>query len=165
MSFKSKLNNFIINSKSQREDMQELIHMALDYLAENDNPLYLTMLLNRSVSVKSLPTVTIKDYIKANAPVKYAKDKAGNYAFKHDKNSTSALNTRPTETWYDWKKAKHNNVKEVDHKKLAIKHLKAINDGKHSAKYLMETLVESGFTTSQLLNMIDSVSLQEVKAA
>jgi len=165
MSFKSKLNNFITNATSQREELQELIHMALDHLAEKNDPVYLTMLLTRSVAVKSLPTVTIKDYIKANAPVKYTKNKAGDFVFIQDKTSKSSLTVRPTETWYDWKKAKHNNVKEVDHKKLAIKHLKAINDGKHSAKYLMETLVESGFTTSQLLNMIDSVSLQEVKAA
>jgi hypothetical protein len=165
MSFKSKLNNFIINASSQREELQELIHMALDHLQEKDDTVYLTMLLNRSVKVKSLPTVTIKDYIKAHAPVKYTKNKTGEYTFKQDKNSKSILNVRPSETWYDWKKAKHNNVKDVDHTKLAIKHLKAVNNGTHSMQYLASVLIESGFTTDQLLKMVDSVSLAEVKAA
>lgn len=164
MSFKSKLNNFIINATSQREELQELIHMALDHLAEKNDPVYLTMLLNRSVKVKSLPSVTIKDYIKAHAPVKYAKNTSGDYIFIQDKKSESVLTVRPTETWYDWKKAKHNNVHETDHKKLAVKHLKAINNGTHSLSYMMEVLVEGGFTTEQLMNMIDSIDNLQLAA-
>lgn len=164
MSFKTKLNSFITNATSQREELQELIHLALDHLKEKDDTGYLTMLLNRSVAVKSLPTVTIKDYIKANAPVKYTKDKAGNHVFSQDKKSESVLTVRPTETWYDWKKAKHNDVKETDHKKLAVKHLKAINNGTHSLSYMMEVLVEGGFTTKQLMSMVDSLDSLKLAA-
>ena len=164
MSFKSKLNNFIINATSQREELQELIHMALDHLADKNDPVYLTMLLTRSVKVKSLPTVTIKDYIKENAPVKYAKNKAGDYVFIQDKTSESVLTVRPTETWYDWKKAKHNNVKEVDYcKRLTNDVKKAIEKGTNQQD-MFNALVAGGLSTKQLLGMINNMDSLQLAA-
>lgn len=162
MNFKQKLSNFIINAKSQREDLQELIVMALEHFEKTADCVYLTMLMDRTVAVKSIPTVTIKDYIKEHAPVRYVANKEKKHVFTVDKDSKVELNASPTVTWYDWKKAKHNNVKEVDHAKLAIKHLKHVNDGTHSLKYMANVLIEAGFTTDQLLNMVDSLSLKQV---
>ncbi len=163
MSFKSKLNNFITNATSQREELQELIHMALDHLAEKNDPVYLTMLLTRSVKVKSLPTVTIKDYIKANAPVKYTKNKAGDHVFIQDKNSESVLTVRPTETWYDWKKAKHNNVKETDYSKRLTTDVKKLIKKGHK-KDIMSALLAGGLSTKDLLSMIDSLDSLKLAA-
>ncbi len=163
MSFKTKLNSFITNATSQREELQELIHMALDHLKEKDDTGYLTMLLNRSVAVKSLPTVTIKDYIKANAPVKYAKDKAGNHVFSQDKKSEAVLTVRPTETWYDWKKAKHNNVKETDYSKRLTTDVKKLIKKGHK-KDIMSALLAGGLSTKDLLSMIDSLDSLKLAA-
>ena len=164
MSFKSKLNNFIINATSQREELQELIHMALDHLADKNDPVYLTMLLTRSVKVKSLPTVTIKDYIKANAPVKYAKNKAGDHVFIQDKTSESVLTVRPSKPWYDWDKAKHNNVRETDYsKRLTTDAKKLIENGKKNE--IVSSLLAAGLTTNDILNMLDSLDNLGLKAA
>ena len=164
MSFKSKLNNFMNGELSRRDELQELIHMALDHLADKNDPVYLTMLLTRSVSVKSLPTVTIKDYIKANAPVKYAKNKAGDHVFIQDKTSESILTVRPTETWYDWKKAKHNNVRETDYsKRLTTDAKKLIETGKKNE--IVSSLLAAGLTTNDILNMLDSLNNLGLKAA
>lgn len=164
MSFKSKLNNFIINATSQREELQELLHMALDHLADNNDCTYLTMLLNRSVKVRSLPTVTIKDYIKSNAPVKYAKNKAGEHIFMLDKTSSSVLTVRPLETWYDWKKAKHNNVKETDYCKRLTTDVKKLIEKGHKND-IMSALLAGGLSTNDLMNMIDSLDSLQLKAA
>jgi hypothetical protein len=163
--FKNKLKGVITSAKNQRDNIQELIVAGIEQYEDSGRTTFLSDLLAQTVAVKSLPTVTIKDFIKEHTDLAYRKNKAGEYMFvRADKEAEKVVKLVEVK-WYDWKKAKHNNVKEVDHKKLAIKHLKAINDGKHSAKYLMETLVESGFTTSQLLKMIDSVSLQAVDKA
>ena len=164
MSFKSKLNNFMNGELSRRDELQELIHMALDHLADKNDPVYLTMLLTRSVAVKSLPTVTIKDYIKANAPVKYAKNKAGDHVFMQDKTSESVLTVRPAETWYDWKKAKHNQVRETDYsKRLTTDAKKLIENGKKNE--IVSSLLAAGLTTNDILNMLDSLDNLGLKAA
>ena len=164
MSFKSKLNNFMNGELSRREELQELIHMALDHLAEKDDPVYLTMLLTRSVKVKSLPSVTIKDYIKANAPVKYDKNTAGDYIFIQDKESESVLTVRPTETWYDWKKGKHNSVRTTDYgKRFTTNAKKLIENGKKND--IVSLLLAAGLTTNDILNMLDSLDNLGLKAA
>jgi len=163
MSFKTKLNSFITNATKQRDVLQELIHMALDHLEEKDSTIYLTMLLTRSVDVKSLPSVTIKDYIKEHAPVKYAKDSDGNHVFKQDKASEVVLTTRPTETWYDWKKAKHNNVKETDYgKRLTTDVKRLIEKGDKSS--IISSLIAGGLSTKDLLSMIDSLDNLQLAA-
>lgn len=160
--FKSTLNNELINAKSMRDTFQTLIVSGLEqYLVDGDT-YQLTLLISRSVKVKSLPTVTMKDFIKEHTDLKYSKNKAGEYQFIRADKSKEKVCNMPTVTWYDWKKAKHNNVKEVDHAKLAIKHLKHVNDGTHSLKYMANVLIEAGFTTDQLLNMVDSLSLKQV---
>lgn len=160
--FKSTLNNELINAKSMRDTFQTLIESGLDqYLVDGDT-YQLTLLINSSVRVKSLPTVTMKDYIKEHTDLKYAKNKAGEYQFIRADKAKEKVCTMPTETWYDWKKAKHNDVKETDHRGLAIKHVKKLMETPHSFKYKAELLIDMGFSTNDLMNMIDSLQLKEV---
>ena len=163
--FKNKLQGVITSAKNQRDNIQQLIVAGIEQYAESGRTTYLSDLLGQTVAVKSLPTVTIKDFIKEHTDLKYTKNRAGEYQFIRANKDNDKLAAIPTINWYDWKKAKHNNVREVDHAKLAIKHLKAVNDGTHSMQYLANVLIESGFTTDQLLKMVDSVSLTAVKQA
>ena len=163
--FKNKLKGVITSAKNQRDNIQELIVAGIDQYAESGRTTYLSDLLAQTVAVKSLPTVTIKDFIKEHTDLKYAKNKSGEHQFIRANKDADKQADIPTINWYDWKKAKHNNVKEVDHAKLAIKHLKHVNNGTHSFQYMANVLIEAGFTTDQLLKMVDSVSLTEVKAA
>ena len=163
--FKSKLSGVIKSASNMRDNIQELIVSGITQYDVDGDTYQLSLMLEQTVAVKSLPTVTIKDFIKEHTDLKYSKNKAGEYQFvRADKSAVKVANI-PDINWYDWKKAKHNNVKEVDHKALAIKHLKAVNNGTHSMQYLANVLIESGFTTDQLLKMVDSVSLSSVKQA
>ena len=74
---------------------------------------------------------------------------------KDDKSET--VSSLPTENWYEWNKAKHNDVKEVDYDKrfktsckTTIKHI--------SKETMFNGLLESGFTVSELLALIDANS-------
>lgn len=159
--FTKKLNSFLKSAKNQRDQMQWLIEAGVWQYADSGRTTYLSDLLNESVKVKSLPTVTIKDFIKEHTDLKIKTDsKTELMTFIRADKEQPKVATIPSYTWYDWKKAKHNDVKEVDHSKLAIKHLKALNDGTHSFQYLANVLIESGFSTDQLLKMVDSVSLK-----
>lgn len=159
--FNSRLSNFIKSSKTQRDNLDWLIHAGIVQYAYHGRTNYLSNLLNESVAVKSLPTVTIKDFIKEHTDLKVKTDsKTGLMTFVRANKEDSKKAIIPSFKWYEWKKAKHNDVKEVDHAKLAIKHLKAINDGTHSFQYMASVLVESGFTTDQLLKMVDALSLK-----
>lgn len=158
--FKNKLSNFIRSAKNQRESLQWLIEAGIWQYADSGRTSYLSDLLNESVKVKSLPTVTIKDFIKEYTDLKIKTDnKTGLMTFVRANKDAQKKAVIPNFPWYEWKKAKHNDVKEVDHKKLAIKHLSAINDGTHSAKYLANVFIESGFTTSQLENILLSLQI------
>lgn len=159
--FKTRLSSFIKSSKTQRDNLDWLIHAGIVQYAYCGRTTYLSNLLNESVAVKSLPTVTIKDFIKEHTDLKVKTDsKTGEMTFVRASKDEAKVATIPNFKWYEWKKAKHNDVKEVDHAKLAIKHLKHINNGTHSLKYMASVLIESGFTTDQLLKMVDSVSLK-----
>lgn len=160
--FKNKLKGVITSAKNQRDNIQELIVAGIEQYEDSGRTTFLSDLLAQTVAVKSLPTVTIKDFIKEHTDLAYRKNKAGEYMFvRADKEAEKVVKLVEVK-WYDWKKAKHNNVKEVDHAKLAIKHLKHVNDGTHSLKYMANVLIEAGFTTDQLLNMVDSLSLKQV---
>lgn len=160
--FKNKLKGVITSAKNQRDNIQELIVAGIEQYEDSGRTTFLSDLLSQTVAVKSLPTVTIKDFIKEHTDLAYRKNKAGEYMFvRADKEAEKVVKLVEVK-WYDWKKAKHNNVKEVDHTKLAIKHLKHINNGTHSLQYMSSVLIEAGFTTDQLLKMVDSLSLKQV---
>lgn len=158
--FKNKLKGVITSAKNQRDNIQELIVAGIEQYEDSGRTTFLSDLLAQTVAVKSLPTVTIKDFIKEHTDLAYRKNKAGEYMFvRADKEAEKVVKLVEVK-WYDWKKAKHNNVKDVDHAKLAIKHLKHVNNGTHSLQYMTNVLIESGFTTDQLLKMVDSLQLK-----
>jgi len=104
--FKSKLAGLIKSAKSQRDNINAFILFGLKHYEEHGDSTYLTQVLNACVNVKSLPTITIKDFIKEHANLLWTKNKAGAFCFK--KQGTEVKVTMPTVTWYNWKGGKHN---------------------------------------------------------
>ena len=165
--FNRKLSGGVRSAKSQRDNIQALILSGLAQYKEHGNAGQLSSLLAAYVGVKSVPTVTIKDYIKEHANVKYAKNKDGDHVFSKDGGKgVERVVTEPLETWYDWKKAKHNNVKEVNYlKRLTTDVSKLIAKGTNKAE-MVQAILDGGMSTSELLSLIDSLSVHEtVKAA
>jgi hypothetical protein len=162
--YNTKLNAFIKSSTTQRDNCQVLIVEGIQQYIDNGRTTRLSTFLSKSVAVKSIPTVTIKDFIKEHTNLKYAKNKAGEYMFIKDGKSTNA-NTLPTINWYDWKKAKHNKVKEVDYcKRLTTDVKKALEKGT-SKQDMLNAVLAGGLTTKDILNLIDSIDNLQLKAA
>jgi hypothetical protein len=152
-----KLNAFIKSSTTQRDNCQVLIVEGIQQYIDSGRTTRLSTFLSKSVAVKSIPTVTIKDFIKSYTNLKYSKNKVGEMMFlKDDKNDT--VSTLPTEMWYDWKKAKHNDVKEVDYAKRLTNDVKKALEKGTNPQDLLAALLDGGLTTKQLLNMIDTNS-------
>lgn len=105
--FSSKLAGVIRSAKTQRDAIQALIESGLaQYCLEGSdgkpcgNTGQLTQVIQACVGVKSLPTNTIKNYIKEHANVMFTKNKKGEYVFK--KLGKEVQVTEPKETWYNW---------------------------------------------------------------
>ena len=155
--YNAKLSAFIKSSTTQRDNCQVLIVEGIQQYLDSGRTTRLSTFLNKSVAVKSIPTVTIKDFIKSYTNLKYSKNKAGEMMFlKDDKNET--ISSLPTEMWYDWKKAKHNDVKEIDYKKRFTNSAKQAIKHDVTGQVMLEALLDAGLTTKQLLNMIDTNS-------
>ena len=152
-----KLSAFIKSSTTQRDNCQVLIVEGIQQYMDSGRTTRLSTFLNKSVAVKSIPTVTIKDFIKSYTNLKYAKNKAGEMMFLKDDKSTT-VSTLPTEMWYDWKKAKHNDVKEIDYTKRLTNDVKKALEKGTAPQDLLAALLDGGLTTKQLLNMIDTNS-------
>ena len=161
--YNAKLKGFIKSSTTQRDNCQELIVEGIHQYIETGRTARLSAFLAESVAVRSIPTVTIKDFIKEHTNLKYAKNKAGEYMFLKDSKST-VVNVLPSTLWYDWKKAKHNNVKDVDYcKRLTNDVKKAIEKGT-SQQDMFNALVAGGLSTSQLLKLIDGMDSLQLAA-
>ena len=110
--FKRKLSALVSSAKTQRENIQKFLVFAMAQYKDHGNLSYLTMLLEACVGVRSMPTQTIKDYIKAHANVKYIKGKGGNMVFKKDGKAVKVTEFKVT--WYDWKGGKHQATADLD---------------------------------------------------
>ena len=155
--YNAKLSAFIKSSTTQRDNCQVLIVEGIQQYLDSGRTTRLSTFLAKSVAVKSIPTVTIKDFIKSYTNLKYSKNKAGEMMFlKDDKNET--ISSLPTEMWYDWKKAKHNDVKEIDYTKRLTNDVKKALEKGTAPQDLLAALLDGGLTTKQLLNMIDTNS-------
>lgn len=110
--FTRKLQGVIKSAKTQRDNVQELIVAGLVHYSENKgNTAYLTQLARACIGVRSLPTQTITDYIKAHANVGWGKLSDGKSGFrKVGEKGCSAEITLPEVTWYDWEGGNHNRV-------------------------------------------------------
>jgi hypothetical protein len=161
--YNAKLKGFIKSSTTQRDNCQELIVEGIRQYMDSGRTTRLSTFLAQSVAVRSIPTVTIKDFIKEHTNLKYAKNKVGDYMFIKDTVSTT-VNTLPSTLWYDWKKAKHNNVKDVDYcKRLTNDVKKAIEKGT-SQTDLLNALVAGGLSTTQLIKLIDNMDSLQLAA-
>lgn len=157
--FNSKLNGVITSALNQRDNIQLLIVAGIEQYAESGRTTYLSDMLSRTVAVKSLPTVTIKDFIKEHTDLKYSKNKAGEHQFLRADKNADKLAVTPSEAWYDWKKAKHNNVAEVDYKKRIKNDVKKAIESGVDKQAIVNALIDGGLTTSDLLKLASTTHL------
>ena len=156
--YKSKLTGFINSHTTQRDNCQTLIVEGIRQYMDSGRTTRLSSFFTQSIAVKSIPTVSILAFIKEHANIKYVKNKAGEYMFKKDLESTVINSVLPTELWYEHKKAKHNDAKEIDQKKCFANSVKRALKSDLSRQDLLEGLLDGGFTTKDLLTMIDNNS-------
>jgi len=156
--YKSKLTGFIKSQTTQRDNCQILIVEGIRQYIASGRTTRLSSFFTQSIAVASIPTVTILAFIKEHANLTYTKNKAGEYMFKKDDKSTIVESVLPTEMWYDWKKAKHNDVKEIDYTKRLTNDVKKALEKGTAPQDLLAALLDGGLTTKQLLNMIDTNS-------
>jgi len=162
--FTKRLNSELEIATTQRDSFQALILSGLAQYNEQGNTYQLSLLISSSVAIKSIPTVTMKDYIKSLTDLVYKTNKAGEYQFiRADKDADKVCDVKPTETWYDWKKAKHNNVKETDYSKRLTTDVKKLIEKGHK-KDIMSALLAGGLSTKDLLSMIDSLDSLKLAA-
>lgn len=158
--FKTKLTGLIKSAKNQRETIQVLILAGIEQHIEKNRTNFLSDLLASTVSVKSLPSVTIKDFIKEHTNLKYAKNKAGEYMFLKDKTSTNE-NVMPTINWYEFNKPKAAKDKPKATKAQSIaKVLKGAE-----LKDIEQALLINGITTTELMRIIDMMTTDGLKLA
>ena len=109
--FKNKLDGFIKSQRTQRDNLQELIVAGLEHYRDHGDTGYLSLLIQRSVGVKSVPTKTITEYIKVHANVRYVKLKDGAYGFQKATKDQPVEVEIPAVVWYEWKGGEHNKPK------------------------------------------------------
>ena len=109
--FKNKLDGWYRSQKSQRDNLQELIVAALEHYRDHGDTGYLSLLVQRAVNVKSVPTRTVTEYIKVHANVRYVKLKDGNYGFQKATKDQPVEVEMPTVVWYEWEGGEHNKPK------------------------------------------------------
>lgn len=107
--FSKVLSSFIKGQTTSRDTLQALLGFGFEQYANNRNAAYLSSILAKCKGVKSVPTITVLEYIKAHANVKYVKLSDNTMGFKMD--GDNPVVTNPTVTWYDWEGGKHNNIK------------------------------------------------------
>lgn len=157
--FNSKLNGVIKSALNQRDNIQLLIVAGIDQYAESGRTTYLSDMLTATVGVKSLPSVTIKDFIKEHTDLTYSKNKADEYQFLRADKSADKVALTPTINWYDWKKAKHNNVATVDYSKRLTNNVKKAIETGLDKQAIVNALIDGGLTTSDLLKLANTTHL------
>ena len=100
--FNKKLGGIVASAKSQRDSVQLLIASGVEQYLEHQDTGQLSRLVAACVTVKSLPTTVIKDYIKSRVNVKYVKARDGSMVFKKDGEAPTMLEALDV-SWYDWK--------------------------------------------------------------
>ncbi|AGK87015.1 hypothetical protein RIO-1_1 [Pseudoalteromonas phage RIO-1] len=102
--FKTKLAAFRRSGLSQRDNLQELVQMAMTHAQENqDEFTQLSQVMATTVEIKSFRTATLKDYIKAHVSnVTYTKNKAGDFMFKKEVKGTPCEYKTLESKWYDF---------------------------------------------------------------
>lgn len=101
--FNDKLGAFVRSQTTQRDNLQVLIVAGLEQYQLSGNTIYLTKTLEKCIGVRSLPTASIKEYIKVHANVTWAKSKDGktNVFKKIGGKGVEREVTLPTVAWYN----------------------------------------------------------------
>lgn len=134
--FKTAVNGLIRSATTQRAKVQQLIEEGCAHYKDNGDTFYLSYLLNAAIGVRSLPTQTIKGYIKELTADQliWSKAKDGNMVFKKAVKGTVPALKEVTEPWYEWKGANHQAKADTDiiaQGKAFLKRIeKAIAEGK-----------------------------------
>lgn len=108
--FNRKLSAVVKSAKTMRGNVQELIVAGLVHYEQHGDTGYLTDLARACKNVRSLPTLTITEYIKAHANVGWGKLKDKQSGFK--KVGKEIEVQMPNVTWFDWEGGTHNEIKE-----------------------------------------------------
>jgi hypothetical protein len=144
--FSRKLSGFVTSQKTQRDNLQSLIVAGLEQYAAHGNTVYLTSTLEKCIGVKSLPTASIKEYIKAHADVKWTKSKDGkNVVFaKSTAKGVERSVTMPDTAWYNHESKTKSEAKADTDGMASLKATynrltKLIADGKLKADSVVET--------------------------
>ena len=110
--FNARLSSTLKSAVSLRDNIQGLLIFALVHFREHGDTSYLTKIMNGTIGVKSIPTATIKDYIKNHAPVvwKENKKKDGLLFKKTGECSDTVIPNKP---WYEFSQ-QHQAKKDMD---------------------------------------------------
>ena len=163
--YATKLLGFIKSHTTQRDNCQSLIVEGIRQYKDSGRTTRLSLFLEKSVIVKSIPTVTIKDFIKEHTDLAYKPNKAGDYQFiRADKNADKKANI-PDEMWYDWKKSKHNAVKEKDYIKSMVSNAKQALSHGMSKGDIVRGLLEIGLTVTDIIEYTSPLEETITKAA
>ena len=161
--YKDKLTGFIKSHTTQRDNCQVLIVEGIRQYLNGGRTTRLSSFFTQSIGVKSIPTVSILAFIKDHADLAYVKNKAGVYMFKKDDKS-DVVNVLPTELWYEHKKAKHNDVKEIDYSKRLTNDVKKALSKGVSKQDMIAALLAGGLSISDFLTTNDSLGLEDIAA-
>jgi hypothetical protein len=128
--FSTKLSAFLTSTKTQRDNLQALIVFGLTHYRDHGDATYLSRGIQGCIGVKSLPTNTIKNYIKAQANLRLEAGKDGAVFKKEGKEVEVTL---LDVAWYEWEGADHQAKPDVDAmarvKTLVTTLAKAIKEG------------------------------------
>lgn len=117
--YNSRLNGYFKSESSRRDTMQAFISFGvLHYGGQTDkgectkgDTTLLSALMKGCVGVKSLPSLTIKDYIKEHANVSFVKTKDGTFVFKKRSKNEDVSIMECLTPWYEWEGGHHNKAK------------------------------------------------------
>jgi len=102
--FKTKLATVVKSEATLRGNIQALTISAVDTFAQHGDTSRIEMLVNASVTMRSVRSNTLKDFIKAHANVKFTPAE-NNKGFTVKKIGKGAIETKPIESdWFDFNK-------------------------------------------------------------
>lgn len=133
--FTDKLTGFTASSKHQREALQDMLLFGLEKYKDHTDTSALSKIINALIGVRTIPSKTIKEYIKDHANVVLKKNtKDGSFVFK--KNGETAVVTMPEAVWWEHESNDKNTAKVdvTDPVALARALAKRLMDAKESGK-------------------------------
>ena len=100
--FKTKLASVVKSETTLRGNIQALTVSAVDTYAQHGDTSRIEMLVNASVTMRSVRSNTLKDFIKAHANVRFTPAE-NNEGFTVKKIGKGAIETKPIESdWFDF---------------------------------------------------------------